>query len=62
MYAFVTRCDKSVWSQYDWTKLTTIALVEFYDAELMCFAHQNNVKVVHLGKFIHCIQNIIIEL
>ena len=61
MYAFVTRCDKSVWSQYDWTKLTTIALAGFYDAELVCFAHQNKVKVVNLGKLIHFMQNFTIE-
>ncbi|XP_042869877.1 di-N-acetylchitobiase-like isoform X2 [Penaeus japonicus] len=51
VFAFVLKCDASVWSKFDWTKLTTIAIAGFYDPHLVCFAHQHGVKVVKLGNF-----------
>ncbi|XP_037782052.1 uncharacterized protein LOC119578555 [Penaeus monodon] len=51
VFAFVLKCDSSVWSKFDWTKLTTIAIAGFYDPHLVCFAHQHGVKVVKLGNF-----------
>lgn len=50
VFAFVLKCDASVWSKFDWTKLTTIAIAGFYDPHLVCFAHQHGVKVVKLGE------------
>ena len=36
------------WRQYDWTRLTTIAVWEFLDnsAELYCYAKSQGVKIV----------------
>lgn len=43
--------NRSVWEKFDWTKLTTIAIVGFYDPELLCFAHQQSTRVVSLGNY-----------
>ncbi|KAK8397859.1 hypothetical protein O3P69_004572 [Scylla paramamosain] len=51
VFAFVVKCDASVWGKFDWSKLTTVALANFYDAELICHAHQHGVRVVKLGNF-----------
>lgn len=49
VFAFVLSCNSSVWGKFNWTKLTTIALVGFKDTELTCFAHSEGVKVVTLA-------------
>lgn len=54
VFAFVLKCDASVWGKFDWTKLTTVAVANFYDAELMCHAHQQGVRVVKLGMAKNC--------
>ena len=46
----MTKANRSVWQNFDWTKLTTLVMCGFYDPELMCFAHKNNVRVVSLGE------------
>ncbi|MPC11164.1 Di-N-acetylchitobiase [Portunus trituberculatus] len=51
VFAFVAKCDASVWGKFDWSKLTTVALFNFYDAELVCYAHQQGAQVVKLGNF-----------
>lgn len=51
VFAFVVKCDASVWGKFNWSKLTTVALANFYDAELVCHAHQHGVRVVKLGDF-----------
>ncbi|KAK4296522.1 hypothetical protein Pmani_030981 [Petrolisthes manimaculis] len=51
VFAFVLKCDPSVWMKFNWSKLTTIAIVNFYDSDLLCHAHQNGVRVVKLGNF-----------
>lgn len=49
VFAFVLKCDINIWSKFDWTRLTTVALAGFYEADLVCHAHRNGVKVVKLG-------------
>lgn len=39
------------WKRYDWSKVTTIAMFGDYDADLMCFAHSQGVRVVLKGVF-----------
>lgn len=50
VFVFASESNSSVWQKYDWDKLTTIVLVGWYDAELMCHAHSHKVRVVNLGK------------
>ena len=50
VFAFVVKCDSSVWGKFNWSKLTTVALANFYDAELVCHAHRHGVRVVKLGR------------
>ncbi|KAF2356425.1 Glycoside hydrolase family 18 catalytic domain [Trinorchestia longiramus] len=45
LFAFVLECDSTVWSKFDWVKLTTIVMFNFYDSELLVHAHSNGVKV-----------------
>ncbi|XP_070565593.1 di-N-acetylchitobiase-like [Ptychodera flava] len=47
VYAFSV--SPKTWKHYDWSKLTTVVMFGYYDAELMCFAHSQNVKVVFKG-------------
>ncbi|CAG2112516.1 unnamed protein product, partial [Medioppia subpectinata] len=49
VYAFVGESNRTEWTQYDWTRITTIALFGWYDPELMCHAHKNKARVVGLG-------------
>lgn len=49
IFAFVLKCDGSVWGKFNWTKLTTIGIAGFYDSSLVCHAHHHGVKVVKLG-------------
>ncbi|KAG0716478.1 Di-N-acetylchitobiase [Chionoecetes opilio] len=51
VFAFVVQCDASVWGKFNWSKLTTVALANFYDADLVCHAHHHGVRVVKLGNF-----------
>ncbi|XP_054153481.1 di-N-acetylchitobiase-like [Oppia nitens] len=51
VYAFVGQSNRTEWQLYDWSRLTTIALAGFYDPELMCHAHKNQVRVVTLADF-----------
>ncbi|XP_038053088.1 di-N-acetylchitobiase-like isoform X2 [Patiria miniata] len=39
------------WMKYDWTKLTTVVMFGHYDADLMCYAHSQGVRVTLLGDF-----------
>ena len=48
----MTRADRNVWQNFVWNKLTTLVMFDFYDPELMCFAHKNNVRVVSMGKLL----------
>jgi len=43
-------CDQKIWKTFDWNKLTTLAVSDCYDSELVCLAHQHNVRVVLFGK------------
>lgn len=54
VFAFVLQCNASVWGKFNWSKLTTVALANFYDADLVCHAHQHGVRVVKLGKAAEC--------
>ena len=47
VFTFLLKAEKSVWSNLDWSKLTTLCYVGWQDRELTTFAHQNNVT----GKF-----------
>lgn len=49
VFAFVQQCDNATWSKFDWGKLTTIVLDNFYDPQLYCHAKANNVRVVNLA-------------
>ncbi|KAJ9586019.1 hypothetical protein L9F63_020316, partial [Diploptera punctata] len=49
VFAFMNGCQKEVWSTFDWNKLTTLAVSDCTDPELICFAHQHNVRVVLFG-------------
>ncbi|CAN8004653.1 unnamed protein product [Ixodes hexagonus] len=49
--AFVSECNKTVWSQFDWSRLTSIILVDFNDTQLYCYAHERNVAVSYSAKF-----------
>lgn len=51
VFAFVLKCDPSVWGRFNWSKLTTVALVGFYDTDLLCHAHEHGVQVVKLSNF-----------
>lgn len=51
VFAFVVKCNASVWGKFNWSKLTTVALANFYDTDLVCHAHQHGVRVVKLGNF-----------
>lgn len=51
VFAFVVKCDASVWGKFNWSKITTVGLANFYDAELVCHAHQHGAQVVKLGNF-----------
>lgn len=48
---FVVNSTSEAWTKFDWTKLTTIVLVDIYDADLYCYAHQHKVRVVFLASF-----------
>ncbi|XP_072016119.1 di-N-acetylchitobiase-like [Amphiura filiformis] len=37
------------WKKYDWSRVTTIATFGQYNAELMCYAHSQGVRVVITG-------------
>ena len=45
-FAFVLPDHENVWLNFDWTKLTTIALVGFVHPDLIRYAHNHGVKVV----------------
>lgn len=49
VFAFMNGCKKEVWSTFDWNKLTTLAVSDCFDPELICFAHQHHVRVVLFG-------------
>ncbi|XP_068236876.1 di-N-acetylchitobiase-like [Palaemon carinicauda] len=48
VFAFVLDCEESVWSKFNWNKLTTIALAGKANTDLICHAHENGVAVVSL--------------
>ena len=50
VFAFVLNTTKATWLTFDWDKLTTIVLFDFVDSELVCHAHQHNVRVLHNGE------------
>lgn len=50
VFAFVLNCNASVWGKFNWSKLSTIAIVGFYESDLVCHAHHHGVRVVKLGK------------
>ena len=35
--------------KYDWKKITTIAVVNYVNTSLLCYAHSHGVKIVYLG-------------
>jgi hypothetical protein len=51
VFAFVLECNSSVWSKFDWEKLTTIVMFNFYDIDLLKHAHDNGVIVAKMGEF-----------
>jgi hypothetical protein len=48
-FAFVLKSSPSVWTKFDWEKLTTICVVGFFDRDLIRHAQGNGVKVVSIG-------------
>lgn len=50
VFAFVTEANKTVWHQFDWTKLTTVVFYDFYDGDLFCYAHEHNVTVAFTAR------------
>jgi len=44
VFAFQVSLDN--WRHYDYTQLTTIAMFGGYDVDMLCFAHERNVRVV----------------
>ncbi|XP_002738447.1 di-N-acetylchitobiase-like [Saccoglossus kowalevskii] len=48
---FVFSVGGKNWKKYDWSKVTSIVMFNDYDAELMCYAHSKQVKVLLKGDF-----------
>lgn len=48
---FVFAVSNKNFKMYDWTKITTVVMVGFYDAEMMCYAHKNGAKAVKIANF-----------
>ena len=51
VFGFVVNSTSEAWTKFDWTKLTTIVFVNFYDPDLYCYAHQHKVRVVFLASY-----------
>jgi len=51
LFAFMHQCNNSVWGKFDWQKLTTISLLNFFDEEVLCHAHSHGVKVVGFADY-----------
>jgi len=51
VFIFCLEADSNIWSKYDWDKVTTVAIVGFYDEELLCHAHSKGVRVVNLDSY-----------
>lgn len=49
---FVFDVGGKTWKSYNWSMVTTVAMFGKYDAELMCYAHSKEARVVLKGKFL----------
>jgi len=47
VFLFSTNCSN--WKYYNWTKLTTLVEVGYHDAEMVKYAHSQNVTVSYIG-------------
>lgn len=39
-----------MWKSVNWTKLTTVTLVDFFNDDVLCVAHEQGVRVLTRGK------------
>ncbi|KAI2807085.1 hypothetical protein BLOT_009047 [Blomia tropicalis] len=46
IFGYVLKSNFTVWSTFNFNKLTTISLVDFIDDELMCLSHELRVRVI----------------
>jgi len=51
LFAFMHQCNASTYEKFDWARLTTISLLNFFDEELLCHAHSHGVKVVGFADY-----------
>lgn len=49
VFAFLARCNQTVWKQFPWDKLTTLVLPGWNNTDLLCMAHKNNVRVLRMS-------------
>ena len=53
VHGIVLNSDQKVWNTFNFTKLTTITLVDFHNDTLLCLAHEHNVRVLTRGWYIY---------
>ncbi|KAL5012559.1 hypothetical protein ScPMuIL_011110 [Solemya velum] len=46
IFIFTLRNESKVWSQFDWSRVTSVVMVGFISPELMCFAHSKGARVI----------------
>lgn len=51
IFIFSLQADNNTWGRYDWDKVTTVAIVGYYDVDLLCHAHSKGVRVVNLAAY-----------
>ena len=49
VFAFVLKTDASVYKHFAWSKLSTVAMAGFADADFVQFAHSKGTKVVSVA-------------
>lgn len=49
VHGIILKTNEKVWSHFNWTKLTTVTLIDFFDEKLICVAHEHNVRVLTQG-------------
>ncbi|XP_046328273.2 di-N-acetylchitobiase-like [Haliotis rufescens] len=51
VFMFSRPNDQATWKRYDWSRLTTVAMVGYISHDVMCYAHQHNARAVILADF-----------
>lgn len=51
LYGLVLNSTVKDWATYNFSKLTTIVMIDFFDIELVCMAHSYDVRVLTRGWF-----------